>query len=57
MVVQLDTTSEADAKAAAELVRDKAGKLDFLIPCAGELRVPAPRCPVIAMTKLGPGRC
>ncbi|GAA5881616.1 hypothetical protein JCM3774_006496 [Rhodotorula dairenensis] len=35
VVVQLDTTSETDAKAAAEVVREKAGKLDFLIPCAG----------------------
>ncbi|GAA5903384.1 hypothetical protein JCM8208_001905 [Rhodotorula glutinis] len=35
VVVKLESTSEADAKAAAQLVKDKVGKLDYLIANAG----------------------
>ncbi|GAA5985557.1 hypothetical protein JCM10908_007023 [Rhodotorula pacifica] len=34
-VVQLDATSETDASNAAKVVEEIAGKVDYLIPCAG----------------------
>ena len=44
IVVKLDVTSEADAQEAAKMVKERAGKVDVLIPCAGSL--PSP--PVVA---------
>ena len=35
IVVKLDVTSEADAPEAAQMVKERAGKVDVLIPCAG----------------------
>ncbi|GAA5956698.1 hypothetical protein JCM8115_000650 [Rhodotorula mucilaginosa] len=35
IVVKLDVTSEADAQEAAKMVKERAGKVDVLIPCAG----------------------
>lgn len=35
VVVRLEAVSEVDAKAAAALVAEKAGKVDYLVPCVG----------------------
>lgn len=35
IVVKLDVTLEANAQEAAKMVKERAGKVDVLIPCAG----------------------
>jgi len=47
VIVKLESTSEEDAKAAAQLVKDKVGKLDYLIANAGACACPARLEPVL----------
>ncbi|GAA5844275.1 hypothetical protein JCM9279_001751 [Rhodotorula babjevae] len=50
VVVKLESTSEEDAQAAAQLVKDKVGKLDYLVANAG-IGLPEAILPVLDMTR------